>query len=326
MSCTINPRKVVIVGNGAVGSTIAFALLMGHSVNSIAIVDVNKAKAEGDVLDMGDGMSFVSPKTITVGDYSDCEDAHVVVITAGAGQKVGETRMDLLKRNAAIMNSICDQMKPHLHPDSIVIVVSNPCDVLTYLASKRLGLPANQVIGSGTVLDTSRMKTAISGIIGIDPRNVHTFVIGEHGDTEVAAWSTTSIAGLSLIDYCSRYGKSEQLSYSNLEQLHEEVKNKAYEIIAKKGATFYAVALAVSKILNVILNDENHVLTVSTYIESEFGGNLKDVYISLPCVVNAKGVDYIVRPNYTNSEQMEIIASGKAVREKIDECLKAEGH
>ncbi len=321
MSCKINARKVVIIGNGAVGSTLAYTLMMGHAVNEISIVDVNKSKVEGDVLDMGDGMSFVSPKTIKAGDYDDCEDAHIIVITAGAGQKPGETRMDLLKKNAAIMNSVCDNIKPHLNPETIVVIVSNPCDVLTYLAYKKLGLPSRQIFGSGTVLDTSRMKTAISDILHIDPRNVHTFVVGEHGDSEVAAWSTTSIAGLSLIDYCSRYGRSEQFSAANLHALHDNVRNKAYEIIAKKGATFYAVALAVSKILNVILNDENHVLTVSTYIENEFNGNLKDVFLSLPCVVGSRGVEYIIHPNYTSTEQLDIIASGNSIKEKIAECM-----
>ena len=317
----IKSRKVVIIGNGAVGSTAAFALVLGHAVSSLVIIDTNTEKAMGDVLDMADGMSFLSPKEIYVGNYEDCEDAQVIVITAGAAQKVGETRLDLLKKNASIMKSITDSIKPHLNPKTVVVVVSNPCDVLTYLVYKELGLPSKQVMGSGTVLDTSRLKTALADVIGIDSRNVHAYVVGEHGDSEVVAWSTATVAGLGLIDYCERHGNRDAFSSAKLASIAEGVKNAAYEIIAKKGATNYAVALAISKILNVILNNENHVLTVSTYLEDEFGGNLNDVYISLPCVVNAEGVDYVIRPAYTVQEQRRIIESGTIVRGEIDKVL-----
>ena len=248
----INPRKVVVIGDGAVGSSISFSLLLGHAVNEIVVVDVNREKAEGDVLDMADGMSFLSvPKTIKAGGYEDIDDAHIVIVTAGAAQKKGETRLDLLHKNAAIMESVCTQMKPHLDPHAIVIIVSNPCDVLTYLAYTLLGLPSKQVFGSGTVLDTSRLKSAISADTGIDPRNVHTFVVGEHGDSEVALWSATSIGGLSLLDYSMQ---CPDCNLSHLDELHDKVRNAAYEIIEKKGATNYAVALAVSKIVSSVLN------------------------------------------------------------------------
>ena len=244
----INPRKVVVIGDGAVGSSIAFTLANGHAVNEIVIVDVNKDKAEGDVLDIADGMSFLSvPKLIKAGGYEDAKDAHIIIITAGAAQKPGETRLDLLHKNAAIMTSIVESLKPHLDPEAIVIVVSNPCDVLSYLAYKKLGLPSSQVFGSGTVLDTSRLKTAISEDTGIDPRNVHTFVVGEHGDSEVAVWSATSIGGLSILDYSTQ---CPECNLSHLDELHDKVRDAAYQIIAKKGATNYAVALAVSRIVS----------------------------------------------------------------------------
>ena len=201
-------RKVAIIGDGAVGSSIAYTLMLGHAVNEIAIVDVNKNKAEGDALDMADGMSFLSvPKIIYAGDYEACKDSHIIIITAGAAQKVGETRLDLLNKNASIFTSIITSIKPYIEEDTIVLVVSNPVDILTYFTYKKLGIPANRVIGSGTVLDTSRLKTAISEDTHIDPRSVHTFVVGEHGDSEVAVWSSTSVGGLSLIDYCSKCGK-----------------------------------------------------------------------------------------------------------------------
>lgn len=313
----INPRKVVVIGDGAVGSSIAFTLANGHAVNEIVIVDVNKDKAEGDVLDIADGMSFLSvPKFIKAGGYEDAKDAHIIIITAGAAQKPGETRLDLLHKNAAIMASIVESLKPHLDPEAIVIVVSNPCDVLSYLAYKKLGLPSSQVFGSGTVLDTSRLKTAISEDTGIDPRNVHTFVVGEHGDSEVAVWSATSIGGLSILDYSTQ---CPECNLSHLDELHDKVRDAAYQIIAKKGATNYAVALAVSRIVSAVLNDENSVLTVSTYIESEFGGALSDIYLSLPCVVGSKGVKSILHPSYSKKEQLAIVDSGNQLKEKIAE-------
>ena len=313
----INPRKVVVIGDGAVGSSIAFTLANGHAVNEIVIVDVNKDKAEGDVLDIADGMSFLSvPKLIKAGGYEDAKDAHIIIITAGAAQKPGETRLDLLHKNAAIMTSIVESLKPHLDPEAIVIVVSNPCDVLSYLAYKKLGLPSSQVFGSGTVLDTSRLKTAISEDTGIDARNVHTFVVGEHGDSEVAVWSATSIGGLSILDYSTQ---CPECNLSHLDELHAKVRDAAYQIIAKKGATNYAVALAVSRIVSAILNDEKSVLTVSTYIESEFGGALEDIYLSLPCVVGSDGVKAILHPSYSKKEQLAILDSGMQLKAKIAE-------
>lgn len=313
-------RKVVIIGDGAVGSSIAFTLMQGHSVNELVIIDVNRAKAEGDVLDMVDGMSFVSvPKIIRAGDYPDCADAKIVIITAGASQKPGETRLDLLHKNAGIMASICDALKPNLNSEGLVMVVSNPVDVLSYLVYKKLGLVSSRIFGSGTVLDTSRLKTAISEDTHIDPRNIHTFIVGEHGDSEVAAWSATSVGGLSLTDYCAKCGKCGAHNMAKLDELREKVKNAAYEIIAKKGATFYAVALAVKRIVSAILNDENSVLTVSTLLLDEFGGAVKDVYMSLPCVIGKDGVVKILHPNYSDSEQKALVASGTALREKITE-------
>jgi L-lactate dehydrogenase len=311
-------RKIAIIGDGAVGSSIAYTLMLGHAVNEIVIVDVNQDKAEGDALDMADGMSFLSvPKVIHAAGYEGCKDASVVIITAGAAQKPGETRLDLLHKNAAIFTSITDSLKPYLNEKSIVLVVSNPVDILTYFVYKKLGLPSSRVFGSGTVLDTSRLKTAIANDTHIDPRSIHTMVVGEHGDSEVAVWSATSVGGLSLTNYCAKCGKCAGHNMAQLNALHEQVKNAAYEIIQKKGATYYAVALAVSRIVSAILNDENSVLTVSTYLTSEFGGLLQDVYLSLPSVVNAQGVEKVLRPEYSEGEKGAIIASGLALKQKL---------
>ena len=188
-------RKVVIIGDGAVGSTTAYTLALGEIVNEIVIIDVNKNKAEGDVLDILHGMPFVTPKIIKAGDYCDCKDAHIIIITAGVAQRDGETRQDLLFRNIRVFDSIIMSMKPYIDEETIVLVVTNPVDVLSYYIYKKLGLKAKHVIGSGTVLDTARLKAVISDDTKIDPRNIHTFVLGEHGDSEVAAFSVTTVGG-----------------------------------------------------------------------------------------------------------------------------------
>jgi L-lactate dehydrogenase len=311
-------RKVAIIGDGAVGSSIAYTLMLGHAVNEIAIIDLNQNKAEGDALDMADGMSFLSvPKSVHAGGYEECKGASIVIITAGAAQKPGETRLDLLAKNASIFTSILSQVKPNLDPEAIVLIVSNPVDILTYFTYRYLGIPSSRVIGSGTVLDTSRLKTAISQDTKVDPRSVHTLIVGEHGDSEVALWSCTSVGGLSLMNYCEKCGKCGQRNLQHLSELHDQVKNAAYTIIAKKGATFYAVALAVSRIVSAILNDENSVLTVSSYLSSGFDGELSDLYLSLPCIVNRHGVEKILHPDYTPEEKAALLASGKALKEKL---------
>jgi L-lactate dehydrogenase len=314
----MDSRKIAIIGDGAVGSSIAYTLMLGHGVNEIVIVDVNKDKAEGDALDMADGQSFLSvPKSVRAGDYASVQGARVIVVTAGAAQKPGETRLDLLKKNASIMQSVIEGIKPYLEKDTIVLVVSNPVDILTYFAYKKLGLPSAQVIGSGTVLDTSRLKTAISEDTHIDPRSIHTLVVGEHGDSEVAVWSCTSIGGLRLTNYCAKCGKCEGRPMSHLEDLYAKVKNAAYVIIEKKGATNYAVALAVQRIISAILNDERSILTVSTLLDKKFGGVLDDVYLSLPAVVGRGGVAEVLEPDYAEEEKSAIIASGLTLKEKL---------
>ncbi len=314
----MNNRKVVIIGDGMVGSSIAFTMLQEEIVSDLVIIDVNKNKAEGDALDLMQGMPFVSPKRVKAGTYSDVKDAHVVIITAGVSQKEGETRLDLLRKNLGIFDSIITEMKPYLDKEAIVLVVTNPVDILAYFTYKKLGIDSSRVIGSGTVLDTARLKTAIAEHTHIDPRNVHTFVIGEHGDSEVAAYSVTTIGGIPISHYCSVCGGCNDGGDHVLLHLHEDVKKAAYEIIAKKGATYYAVALAVNFIVKAILNDYNSVLTVSTFIESEFDGRIKDLYISLPCIVGKSGVQKILHPNYAKIEVEKLIDSANILKSQID--------
>jgi len=312
-------KKVVIIGDGAVGSTIAYTLMMKSYINEIDIIDVNKDKVLGDVLDMNQGMSFVTNKTLRVGEYEDIKDADLLIITAGAAQKPGETRIDLLNRNINIFKSILDNVKTNLNDNLIVLVVSNPVDILSYFTYKYLGIESRRVIGSGTVLDSSRLKVLLSEDTNIDARNIHAYVIGEHGDSEVMAFSASSIAGIPVKDYCKLCGKCNFKRLENLEEIEKNVKNAAYEIISKKGATFYAIGLSVEKISDTILNNQHSVLTVSSYIETEFNGQIKDVYISLPCVVGRSGIEKRLQVSFSLDEGVHLIESAKKLKDLFDE-------
>lgn len=305
-------RKIVIIGDGAVGSTIAYTLMMKDYVNEIDIIDLNKDKTEGDVLDMVHGISFVSNKIIKVGSYDDVKNANLVIITAGVGQKPGETRLDLLKRNIKVFSSILQQIKPNLNDKTIILVVTNPVDVLSYYTYKTLGISENRVIGSGTVLDSARLRFLISKLENIDAKNVHAYVIGEHGDSEVSAFTSANIGQIPLIQYLNEnhVGQAKQI----LEDLHNGVKNAAYEIISKKGATFYAIGLATAKIVGTILNDERSILTVSTLIKHKFDGKIDDVYLSLPCVVGSSGVKKILDVDYSSDEVLKLIDSANQLK------------
>lgn len=305
-------RKVVIIGDGMVGSTIAYTLMMKDYVNEIVIIDIVKEKVEGDALDMMHGVSFVSPKLIKAGTYEDIKDAHIVIITAGVAQKQGETRLDLLKRNIKIFDSILEQVKPHLEPDALILVVSNPVDVLSYYTYKKLQIEPTRVIGSGTVLDSSRLRFLISEEADVDPRNVHSYVIGEHGDSEVSAFSVANIGQIPLKEYLINTKGPKGIEI--LKTLHEKVKNAAYEIIQKKGATYYAIGLATSKIVGTILNNTRSILTVSTYVENEFNGEIDGVYISLPCVVGNKGVIERLHLEYSYDEVLKLIQSANTLK------------
>lgn len=314
--------KIVIIGDGAVGSTTAYTLMMKDYVNEIVIIDLNMKKAEGDVLDMVHGMSFVSNKKIKAGTYDDLEDAHLVIITAGVGQKDGETRIDLLKRNLLVFDSIIENIKKHLNDEMIILVVTNPVDILSYYTYLKLGIDSSRVIGSGTVLDSSRLKYLLSKDTNIDARNIHAYVVGEHGDSEVSAFSVSSIAGLPIQSYCTKCGKCGGQYMGNLEEIHKNVVSGAYDVISKKGATFYAVALAVERIVDVILNNQNSVLTVSTFIKNMWKGKIQNVYISLPCVIGSDGIVKILELDYSETEKLKIIASADKLKQSFNEVLE----
>ena len=307
--------KIAVVGAGNVGSTIAYTLMMSGLVSEIVLLDINKEKAEGDAMDMNHGVSFVSPVKIMAGTYSDIKGSDMVIITAGANQREGEKRTDLLKRNADIFKNITDNILRYCHDDTILMVVTNPVDILTYLTCKMSGFSKKNVIGSGTVLDTSRLKYLIGENANVDTRNVHTYIIGEHGDSEVATWSITNVAGMGVEEYC----KTGVCKSQNVlkEEYYEKTKNAAYEIIDKKGATFYAIALAVKRITECIIGDEKSILTVSSMLSGEYG--ISDICLSVPTVVGADGAERILQIDFSDEEISGLRQSAKKLKELAKE-------
>lgn len=306
--------KIVIIGAGFVGATSAYALMMSGVPEEIVLIDVNRDKVQGEVMDLNHGILFVPPVSIRVGDYADCKDAGLIIIAAGANQKPGETRLDLLKRNAAIFRQIISEVLKYIG-DAIVLVVTNPVDVLTYFTLKVSGLERWRVVGSGTVLDSSRFRFLLSKHCGVDARNVHAYIIGEHGDSEVAVWSSASIGGMAIERYCLQCGR--HCMDREKEDIFNEVRNAAYNIIEKKGATYYAVGLAVRRISEAILRDENSVLTISTLVNDYYGIN--DVCMSLPVLVNQRGADKVLDLPLSDQEIEGIRRSAERLKAAIGE-------
>ncbi len=295
--------KIAIIGAGNVGSSFAFALMISGLAREIVIIDKNEIRAKGECMDLNHGLSFVSPAKIYASGYEGCQDADIVVITAGAKQSPGQTRLDLVQANTEIFKDIVPKIIKH-NKDAIILVATNPVDILTYVTLKISALPPNRVIGSGTVLDTSRFKYLISEHCGVDPRNVHAYIIGEHGDTELPVWSNANIGGMTFAKYCPTCNKHSYCGHNKeLAGLFEQVKNSAYKIIEAKGATYYAIALALLKIVVAILRDENSILPVSTLIENYY--EINDVCLSIPSVVNINGVTRFLRLELSEKEQKE---------------------
>ncbi len=304
--------KIAVIGAGFVGSTTAYTIMLGGLFQEIVLIDINKEKAEGDALDMAHGVSFQKPVSIYSGDWKDCKEADIVVITAGVNQKVGETRIDLLRRNADIFRDIIGNVMKYAPDDVILLTVSNPVDILTFITYKLSGLSKQQVLGSGTVLDTARLKYLISRHTGIDARDCHSYIIGEHGDSEVAAWSITNIAGMSMKRFFENYGKCTD---ADLQSMYEEVKNSAYEIIQKKGATYYAIAGAVARIVECIAGAENSVLTVSSIFSGEYG--IDDIALSVPTQVSGYGVERILDVPFSEKELAGLKNSAGTLKESL---------
>ena len=281
--------------------------------SELVLIDVDKSRAEGEAMDISHGVPFVKPMKIYAGDYDDIVDASIIIITAGAAQKPGETRLDLVQKNVAIYKSIIPEIKKR-GCEGVLLIVSNPVDILTYVAQKLSGFPAHRVIGSGTVLDTARLKHMLSNHLSVDSRAVHAFIIGEHGDSELAAWSGAMVSGVPLSKFCEMRG---HFNHDESERhIQEMVKNSAYEIIERKKATYYGVAMAVRRICEAIARDEKSILSISSLMEGQYG--LTDICLSMPAIVGADGVEEKIPISLDEDEITKLMASARALKEIAD--------
>jgi L-lactate dehydrogenase len=307
------PTRVAVVGAGNVGATFAYALLLSGLAAEIVLVDANRSRAEGEAMDLNHAVPFAHPTRLWAGDYADCAGAAVTVIAAGANQRPGETRLDLVQKNAAIFREIVPQVAQH-NPAGILLIATNPVDALTYASLKLSGLPKARVIGSGTILDTARFRYLLGRHFQVDARSVHAFIVGEHGDSEVPAWSLANIAGMQLETFCAANGVP--LDAEARQQIFEQTRDAAYHIIERKGATYYAVAAGLMRIVEAILRDQGTVLSVSTLVDDgSFGPG--DVCLSLPTVVGRGGVERVLRLELSAAEAEALNRSADVLRATI---------
>ena len=306
-------RKVVVIGAGSVGTTYIYALMHTGLAGEIVLIDLDQKRVKGEVMDLEHGLAFVQPVTIRSGDYSDCADANLIVVTAGAKQIPGQSRLDLIQRNADIVKSICDGIKKS-DSDAVLLMVANPVDALTQVALKRLGWPRERVIGSGTVLDSARFRSMLSRHCGVDTRNVHAYILGEHGDSEVAAWSMTHVAGVPMEDYCVICRGCDPKK--GHEDIIHRVRDSAYHIIDYKGSTYYAIGLSLTRISGAILRNEHSILTVSLLLQGEY--DIDNICLSIPCVVGKTGVERIITVSLSEDEQTALKASAQTLRKVLN--------
>lgn len=308
--CT-DSRKVAVVGCGFVGAATAFALMQSGLFSEMVLIDVDHGKAQGEALDISHGLPVASPMQIYAGEYKDVKDAAIIIITAGVNQKPGETRLDLVHNNVKIMKQVIDNIMKY-NQEGILLVVSNPVDILTYAAQKISGLPEHRVIGSGTVLDTSRLKIELGEELGVDSRTVQAFILGEHGDSEFAAFSSAMVAGIPLKQFMEMRGKGDL----DLHKIGERVKHIAYDIIEKKQATYYGIAMSVKRICEAIVRDEKSILPISTMMHGEYG--LTDVVLSMPAIVGEHGVEQVL-PVFLDKDEMEKLQETANVLRSVQE-------
>lgn len=310
----INDKKVAIIGCGFVGSSIAFSLMEGGKINELVLIDANQNKAEGEAMDISHGIPYATPMDIHAGTYGELKDAALIIITAGAAQKPGETRLDLTKKNAAILHSVLAEIK-RIQPEGYLLIVSNPVDVLTAYAVHETGLPRNRVFGSGTVLDTARFKYLISRHLSVDARNVHGVIIGEHGDSELPVWSITNIAGIPIHSFCELRGYHDH--QKGMDEIYRDVRDSAYRIIEKKGATYYGVAMAVRHIVHCLLSDAKTMLPVSVLLEGEYG--VRGVALSVPTIVGKNGAEQVLELPLSMEERDAFTKSALELRDVLKE-------
>lgn len=313
MKKVINNRKAAIIGCGFVGSASAFSLMQSGLFSELVLIDANREKAEGEALDIAHGIPFARQMKIYAGDYDDIMDSAVIIVTAGANQKPEETRLDLVHKNVNIFKSIIPEVAKRDY-QGILLIVANPVDILTYTALKLSGMPENRVIGSGTVLDTARLKYRLGEHLSVDSRSVHAFIVGEHGDSEIAVFSSANVSGIPLNRFCEMRGHFEHEAATR--RIAEEVKNSAYKIIAKKHATYYGIAMSVKRICEAIVRDEKSILPVSSMMHGEYG--ISDVALSMPAIVGKDGVETRVPISISEEEEAKLKESADTLKKVIE--------
>lgn len=316
MKKNVDLKKVVLVGTGFVGMSMAYSMLNTGGVDELVLVDVDKEKTIGEAMDLSHGLPYAQSKMkIKAGDYIDCKDADVVVMTAGAAQKDGQTRLELTAINAKITKSVTEQVMASGF-DGIIVVAGNPVDLMAYVAYKVSGLPSNRVIGSGTILDTARLRYSIGEYLKISSANVHAYILGEHGDTSFVPWMNAYIGTKSLMEYVVEHKE-------NMDELHKiyiGVQQAAYEIISRKKATYYGIGLSLNRLVQAILNDEDSIFTVSVYQQGEYIE--EDLYIGVPAVINRNGIREIINLNLNNNDKKKFLHSCATLKEIIDNEIK----
>lgn len=316
METSKDQQKIILIGDGAVGSSYAYSLINQNIGQELGIIDVNRDKAEGDVMDLSSALAFTAPKKLYVADYEDCKDADLIVYTAGANQKPGETRLDLTEKNLRITKSVVESVMASGF-NGIFLVATNPVDILTYAVYKWSGLPSKQVIGTGTSLDSARFRQAVANLLDVDVRNVHGYIVGEHGDTEFPVWSHANVAGLHITEWVENNPHTDEEA---LVEIFFSVRDAAYTIIEKKGATFYGIGVSLARITKAILNNEYAVLPLSVYLEGEY--DEEDIYIGTPAIINRSGIKSIIEIPLNDSEKEKMKHSAKTIRTRLNEVLE----
>ncbi len=308
----LNPRKAAIIGCGFVGSASAFALIQRGLFTELVLIDANRDKAEGEAMDLSHGLPYIVSMDVYAGSYDDIADCALIVIAAGANQKEGQTRLDLIHQNVAVFDQVIPQITARPF-EGTLLIVTNPVDVLTYAAFRISGLPAHRVMGSGTVLDTARMKYLLGEHLQVDSRSIDAFIIGEHGDSELAVWSGANVSGIPLNDFCEMRGKFDHKAA--MDKLYESVRDSAYEIIRRKGATYYGIAMAVARIASAIVRDERAVLPISAVLGGQY--DLRELALSIPAIVGRRGVEQILEIPLSPEEGEALRSSAARLREVI---------
>lgn len=310
----INIQKAAIIGCGFVGTSIAFSLVQKGIFSELVLIDANEKKAEGEAMDLSHGLPFTKPMEIRAGSYEDIADCAMIIITAGANQKPGETRLDLVHKNVEIYKSIIPKIVEK-NQEATLLIVSNPVDIMTYVALKLSGYPSHKVIGSGTVLDTARLKYLLSRHLDVDSRSIHAFIIGEHGDSELAVWSAANVSGIPLNHFCELRGYFDHME--SMDRIYQSVRDSAYEIIEKKGATYYGVAMAVCRIAESVIRNEHSIMPISVYLDGLYG--LHDICLSIPTVVGQEGAEKVLDIPLDLMEMGKLVYSAEELKKIIGE-------